>query len=75
MLWSNFNNGLNLVSLFFFGMFIHDNEFETMGSKIWTKKKIEHNTYTLRDLGYSSNLIAWLALLAISDLEVIFTGD
>ena len=72
MLWSNFNTGLNLVSLFFFGMFMHDNEFETMGSKIWTKKKIEHNTYTLRDLGDSSNLITWLA---ISDLEVIFTGD
>lgn len=72
MLWSNFNTGLNLVSLFFFGMFMHDNEFETMGSKIWTKNKIEHNTDTLRDLGDSSNLITWLA---ISDLEVIFTGD
>ena len=34
MLWSNFNTGLNLISLFFVGMFMYDNEFETMGNKI-----------------------------------------
>ena len=45
MLWSNFNTGLNLISLFFFGMFMYDNEFETMGGKIWTKNRIglQHN--------------------------------
>ena len=34
MLWSNFNTSLNLIFLLFFGMFMYDNEFETMGNKI-----------------------------------------
>ena len=41
MFWSNFNTDLNLIFLFFFGMFMYGNEFETMGNKIGTKDRIE----------------------------------
>ena len=71
MLWSNVNTGLNLIFLFFFGKFMYDNEFETMGNEIWTKNKVEpQHLHTQGSWWFKQS--DWFA---ISDVDVIFTGE
>ena len=50
---------------------MYDNEFETMGNKIWTKNKIEpQHLHTQWSWWFKQS--DWFA---ISDLDVIFTGE
>ena len=61
MLWPNFNTGLKLIFLFFFGMFIMIMSLKQWEIKSEPRTKLNHNTYTLSDLGDSSNLIGSLS--------------